>query len=346
MPFGIGGGFGGGSGNGSGGNGRGGGPGPGPRGGNPGGPRPGHPGGPPPGARGFGFHGGHHSRGRGRGGMRGRGFFGGARGFFHGMAPPAPSIASHPGSSLNSQRSTVRQVIDPQADNEDLIDSLPSILPVQFCLAFAVTLGVLALIECGVMLISNLLATKVWTLWIFDVDGGLILFPITYVVSDMISEIYRKQFAKVIATSCAILNLVAFSCFFIVDAIPSASGSANIPLTEAFNLSGRLIIASSLAFLLSNLVNADIYDFLRHFTRDDQIRLRAWLSSLVGRAIDTPVFTLIGFFGTRMFSDLAWQMFSSWLVGMIVETVLMLIAPHLTGALKSKLDTLQTYSEQ
>ena len=78
------------------------------------------------------------------------------------------------------------------------------------------TLIYLTAISAGILLISNLAATKLWDMFGIAVDGGVICFPISYILGDIIIEFYGKKTAKSVILSSLLLNILAAIVFWIV----------------------------------------------------------------------------------------------------------------------------------
>lgn len=179
-------------------------------------------------------------------------------------------------------------------------------------------------ITLGVTLfISNILAAKIWCLGPLTFDGGLILFPITYVLGDLLAELFGKKAANRIAIQSALINLIGFAAIKIVDLLPAAPDMDNVTsFSNSLNLSGRIIIASIIGFLLSSFVNNFIVSNLRKCTVDNEVGLRAWTSSFCARIVDTVLFNVLAFAGNMDFLSLLKHMGYAMLAGTIVETIL------------------------
>lgn len=134
----------------------------------------------------------------------------------------------------------------------------------------------------------------------FEVPAGTLVYPFTFLISDLITEIYNKNHAKrvVIASFFSIFFVV--SLLQIIDHIPSASSSI---LTEdefhrVFNLSFSSFCASSVAYLVSQLLDIQIYHKLKTLTSDRFLWLRNFLSISISQLVDTLLFfSIIMFLG-------------------------------------------------
>ena len=85
-----------------------------------------------------------------------------------------------------------------------------------------------AAIQGALMILSNVLAAKIWGFslgpLLVTFDAGLIIYPLTYVVGDLMIEIYGPRPANRLAWRCGALNLVAFVALWLADLLPAAPG--------------------------------------------------------------------------------------------------------------------------
>ncbi|MEG0470508.1 MAG: VUT family protein, partial [Longicatena sp.] len=73
-----------------------------------------------------------------------------------------------------------------------------------------------AAISAGALLISNLAAIKLWDFLGIAVDGGIVVFPLTYILGDLIVEFYGKKIAKSVVFSSLLVNIIAVIALYIV----------------------------------------------------------------------------------------------------------------------------------
>ncbi len=150
----------------------------------------------------------------------------------------------------------------------------------------------------AVLLISNIASTKIVQLWHFSFDGGTLLFPLSYLFGDILTEVYGyKMTRKVIWVgflSAALMALV----LAVVTALPSAQ---DWPYQEAFqNILGqtpRIVLASLIAYFAGEFSNSFIMAKLKIKTNGKHLWLRTISSTLVGEGIDTVLFISIAFWG-------------------------------------------------
>ena len=153
------------------------------------------------------------------------------------------------------------------------------------------------------LLISNLAATKLFNLGGIPMDGGIILFPLVFILSDLIAELFGKKPAKATIFTAFALNLLAAIVFFIVQVLPPAIGWDNQSAYEVtLGLFPRILAASLISYLISSLLDLKVFIHLKKpkitFLR------RSIISTLVGNLANSLVFCTIAFLGIVSVSEL------------------------------------------
>lgn len=179
--------------------------------------------------------------------------------------------------------------------------------------------GVLASISSAVLIISNLAAGKLWNLYGIAVDGGIIIFPLTYIIGDLIVALYGEKKANlVVFVSMCLGGLMALTMFVVTHFLPAFPGWEDQAAFEAvFGAVGRITIGSLVGYLLSNLLNNHVFVKL-----NGGFIGKALGSSAVSRLLDNLTFETIAFLGVLPFSEFLKQMAFAYLAGMALETIL------------------------
>ena len=184
-----------------------------------------------------------------------------------------------------------------------------------------------------VLLASNFMAAKIWDLYGIPVDGGLLLFPLSYVFGDMLMEIYGKRIANYIAKIVVVLNVVAMVALGLVVYLPPFPGwGGQDAYATIFSFTARITAGSLVGYLLSQLTNnwafLKIFDWQLAGKKPKSLkgfRLRAIGSSLVGRLVDNLIFETIAFYGILPLNDFLKQAAGAYLEGLIVETTIVIL---------------------
>lgn len=163
----------------------------------------------------------------------------------------------------------------------------------------------------AVLLISNVASSKLVAFGPLSFDGGTILFPISYIFGDILTEVYgyRKSRQVIwIGFGSALLMMVVF---ITVGWLPSAAGWDN---QDAYNkilgLTPRIVVGSLIAFFAGEFSNSYILAKMKIFTAGRWLFSRTIGSTIVGEGIDTLIFIMVAFAGVYPW-DVVWLLIIS-----------------------------------
>jgi len=151
----------------------------------------------------------------------------------------------------------------------------------------------------GALVISSVLASKIITIFGLFVPAGVLAYCITFVVTDVISEIWGKERANRVVFSGFIALLVAFLLIRIAlfwDAAPYWREQK--AFSTILGRTSRIIIGSFIAYLASQYHDVWAFHIWRKLTGERHLWLRNTASTVVSQFIDTLVFIPIAFYGT------------------------------------------------
>lgn len=157
----------------------------------------------------------------------------------------------------------------------------------------------MAVTFCLCLIVSNIFAVKLFCVFDrFTLSGAVIIFPISYILNDCLTEVYGYRDARKVIWMGFILNFafVLVSQAFI--ALPGAGfwdGQEHV--AYVLGAAPRAAVASLLAFLLGSNVNALIMSRMKSRDGEKLFGVRAIVSSIAGEAIDSLIFVPIVFFG-------------------------------------------------
>lgn len=151
----------------------------------------------------------------------------------------------------------------------------------------------------AVLLISNLASTKIVSIWMFTFDGGTILFPLSYIFGDILTEVYGYQRSrKVIWTGFGAALLMSL-VLWVVQELPPAADWANQEAYESLlGFVPRIVLASLIAYFGGAFSNAYLMSRLKIKTKGRMLWVRTIGSTLLGEGIDTAIFCMVAFYGT------------------------------------------------
>jgi queuosine precursor transporter len=150
----------------------------------------------------------------------------------------------------------------------------------------------------AVLLISNIASTKILHLWIFTFDGGTILFPLSYIFGDILTEVYGYRKSRRVIWLGFISALLMSLVLYAVQLLPPAGDWPNQKAFEVIlGFVPRIVLASLLAYFAGEFSNSVILSRLKIYTRGRFLWIRTIGSTLIGEGIDTVIFCLVAFYG-------------------------------------------------
>lgn len=151
----------------------------------------------------------------------------------------------------------------------------------------------------AVLLISNVASAKILDLGPFTFDGGTILFPLSYIFGDILTEVYGyRRSRKVIWTGFGCAGLMSL-VFAIVGALPPAKGWEHQAAYEAIlGQTPRIVLGSLIAYWAGEFSNSFVLAKLKIITYGRWLWTRTIGSTIVGEGVDTILFANIAFLGT------------------------------------------------
>lgn len=150
----------------------------------------------------------------------------------------------------------------------------------------------------AVLLISNIASTKIIGIWRFTFDGGTLLFPLSYIFGDILTEVYGyKKSRRIIWIGffCALLMSVTLLVIGLIK--PAAGWDLQEEYMAILGQTPRIITASLIAYFAGEFSNSYIMAKLKVFTSGRWLALRTIGSTVVGQGVDTVIFVMIAFWG-------------------------------------------------
>lgn len=204
--------------------------------------------------------------------------------------------------------------------------------------AFARTAGHYATVVatfCALLLISNVGATKLIAVGPLITDGGAFLFPLVYVVGDVLSEVYGwRATRRAIWLAFALSGLAALT-FWVVQLTPPAADWPNQAAFEAvLGFVPRIVLASLAGFLVGQLLNAWVLVRIKERTLESRLWLRLLGSTAVGELADTVAFCTIAFYGVITGWTFVNYVVTGYVYKVAVELLVMPVTYRVIGLVK------------
>lgn len=172
------------------------------------------------------------------------------------------------------------------------------------------------------LLISNITATKLCNIGPIVITSSALLFPLTYIIGDIIAEVYGYKNAKFIIITGFIANLFMVSFFTLSIKLPPASTwNLQESYQAVLGTTPRIFIASLLSVLLGGLSNAYTLNVIKKITKNKHLWMRTIGSTIIGELIDTIIFVNIAFIFTVPTSVLISMVISQYLWKVIYESL-------------------------
>lgn len=176
---------------------------------------------------------------------------------------------------------------------------------------------VLAALFIASLVTSNLIFQKFFywepfNLFRFEVSVGILPYPITFLITDILSEIYGKKKANQVVIAGIFASFFSMLIILMADYTPAIDNSPidNGTFTKVFGLSPLAVLASMLAYLAAQFIDIRIFHFWKNLTKGKHLWLRNNFSTFLSQFIDT--FTVL--FLLSSFKILPWNIFGSLLL--------------------------------
>jgi queuosine precursor transporter len=188
----------------------------------------------------------------------------------------------------------------------------------------------------AILLLSNLIgASKLATLGGFTFGAGILFFPVSYVLGDVLTEVYG--YARARRCVWAGFGAMIFMAFmsYVVVAMPPAAGWPNQAAYESvFGSTWRIVLASITAFWAGEFVNSFVLAKMKIMTKGKQLWARTIGSTVFGQAVDSLIFYPLAFLGVWETSQVLTVLVTNWLLKVLWEALLTPVTYAVVGWLK------------
>ncbi|NRB11297.1 MAG: queuosine precursor transporter [Rickettsiaceae bacterium] len=147
-----------------------------------------------------------------------------------------------------------------------------------------------------ILIVSNIAAIKVFSVAGFSLPGGMIVFPLLYILNDTLTEVYGFTASRRIIWSALLCNILVSGVLYIVVVLPPADHWSNHEsYKNIFSLSPWIVMASIVSYITGESINAVIISTLKIKMKGGFFALRAIFSTFIGALIETTIFCFIAF---------------------------------------------------
>ena len=193
------------------------------------------------------------------------------------------------------------------------------------------------------LLTSNIIAVKIVDfgtlplLGAIVVDAAIIVFPISYIIGDVLTEVYGFHIARRIIWIGFLCNLIMVVFIYVGGLLtPSSIWAGQESYTEILGFSRRLIVASFLAYLVGEFANSYILAKLKIRMRGRLLFVRTISSTVVGQGLDSLIFVFVAFGGLLTLNDMIRMVLINWGFKVFYEAVATPVTYGVIDFLKNK----------
>ena len=188
------------------------------------------------------------------------------------------------------------------------------------------------------LVVCNLIANKFITIDLgfktFVISAGVLPYPITFLITDILSEIYGKKKTARIVWAGFGASLFVLGVLLLAQQFTAIAGSPvdDETFNKVFGNSWRVIFASMIAYLCAQLIDVRIYHFWKEKTAGKHLWLRNNFSTVFSQLVDTTLVVCVLFLGVRSHSEIIQFILDGWLFKMLcafIDTPLLYISSSL-----------------
>lgn len=164
------------------------------------------------------------------------------------------------------------------------------------------------------------LEIEVFDTKLFEISVGILPYPITFLITDLISEIYGKKAANQVVVTGIFASLFSMAIIYTANAVPATSWSpvSNTLFTTVFGSTAIAVLASMLAYLFAQFIDIQIYHFWKDLTEGKHLWLRNNFSTFCSQFVDTCTILLL----LCSFGIIAWDKFTGLLIAGVLFKVM------------------------
>ncbi|MFC1944338.1 queuosine precursor transporter [Chloroflexota bacterium] len=200
---------------------------------------------------------------------------------------------------------------------------------------------VIACLFVACLLAANVIAVKLVSIWGFTLPAAVVVFPLSYIFGDILTEVYGYRYARRVIWLGFLCNLVFVLFAWVGEMMPAAPGWPNQAAYEdILGYAPRLLAASFAGYLVGEFVNSYILAKMKIKTGGRWLWARTIGSTVVGQGLDTSVFIIIAYAGQPWFDPIT--ILHHWTAKTAIEAAATPITYRVVNYLKRK-EGIDTY---
>jgi len=193
------------------------------------------------------------------------------------------------------------------------------------------------------LIAANIISVKLIAIGDWFVPAGVVIFPLSYILGDVLTEVYGFKSARRVIWLGFLCNLVVVAAIYLAGAWPGAGTPPGAPeplwgaqdqdaWDRVLGLAPRLLVASFIAYLVGEFANSIMLARMKIATEGRWLWSRTISSTIVGEGLDSLVFITLAFAGTPAFSATA--ITTQWLIKVAYEVIATPLTYVVVGYLK------------
>lgn len=195
------------------------------------------------------------------------------------------------------------------------------------------------------LIVSNIASIKVVAIGPLVFDAGTILFPLSYIVGDIVTEVYGYRKMRSLLYVGVVSLILTMTTFWVVQILPASPDWPNqVAYESILGVVWRIVLASVTALFLGEIMNAYVMARMKVRSKGKNLWARMISSSVVGSAIDTVVFSTVAFLGTMPFDALAQLMITVFLIKITTEVIVSPLTIKIINIVKRR-EKIDTYEQ-
>lgn len=172
------------------------------------------------------------------------------------------------------------------------------------------------------LITANIIAVKLAQVGSIVFPAGVVIFPISYIFGDVLTEVYGYHRARLVIWLGFVCNLLAVGAIWLAQILPAASfWQGQDAFVQILGYTPRILLASFLAYLMGEFANSFVLAKLKIATAGKWLWVRTIGSTLVGQGFDSIIFISVAFIGSIPAAGLISAIVTQWLMKSTYEAV-------------------------
>ena len=202
-----------------------------------------------------------------------------------------------------------------------------------------------SILFCVCLITANVLETKQMTLGPLNITGGLLVFPVSYIINDCVCEVWGYAKARLLIWMGFVMNFIFVMFGALADAIPGAPYWDNEAGFHAvFGLAPRIAFASFVAFIVGSFINAYVMSRMKIASGGRNFSARAVASTIFGETADSLIFFPLALSGVVPLGEMPSLIISQVILKTLYEIIVLPLTIKVVSKTKSFEQT-DTYDE-